>query len=54
LNEAYVKARYSKHYEISEEALGWLAEQTALLLRLVKTVCKGHLEILRNNWQRHN
>jgi predicted nucleotidyltransferase/HEPN domain-containing protein len=46
LNEAYVKARYSKHFEISEEALGWLAEQTALLLELVKTVCKGHLEIL--------
>ncbi|NNH64792.1 MULTISPECIES: nucleotidyltransferase and HEPN domain-containing protein [Rhizobium] len=47
LNEAYVKARYSKYFEISEEALGWLAERTALLLRLVKTVCKGHLEILR-------
>ncbi|OWK20008.1 hypothetical protein AJ88_35355 [Mesorhizobium amorphae CCBAU 01583] len=24
LNEAYVKARYSKHYLISEEALVWL------------------------------
>ncbi|MGR9074939.1 nucleotidyltransferase and HEPN domain-containing protein [Rhizobium leguminosarum] len=47
LNEAYVKARYSKHYEISEEALGWLAVQTALLLELVKTVCEGHLEILK-------
>ncbi|MBY3096891.1 HEPN domain-containing protein [Rhizobium laguerreae] len=47
LNEAYVKARYSKHFEISEEALGWLAEQTALLLELVKMVCEGHLETLR-------
>ncbi|CAN7183923.1 nucleotidyltransferase and HEPN domain-containing protein [Rhizobium leguminosarum] len=47
LNEAYVKARYSKYYEISEEALGWLAEQTALLLELVKTVCEGHLEFLK-------
>ncbi|MEY9377301.1 nucleotidyltransferase and HEPN domain-containing protein [Rhizobium leguminosarum] len=47
LNEAYVKARYSKHFEISEEALGWLAEQTALLLELVKTVCEGHLEVLK-------
>lgn len=27
LNEAYVKARYSKHYEISEEALSWLGER---------------------------
>lgn len=49
LNEAYVKARYSKHFEISEEALGWLAEQTALLLELVKTVCFEHLDRLRRN-----
>nr|WP_245433429.1 nucleotidyltransferase and HEPN domain-containing protein [Rhizobium anhuiense] len=46
LNEAYVKARYSKHFEISEEALGWLAVQTALLIELVETVCKGHLDML--------
>jgi hypothetical protein len=39
-----VKARYSKHFGISEEALGWLAEQPALLLQLVKTVCAEHLE----------
>ncbi|MBX5056884.1 HEPN domain-containing protein [Rhizobium lentis] len=50
LNEAYVKARYSKHFEISEEALGWLAQQTALLLDLVKTVCAEHLAKL----QRHS
>lgn len=30
LNEAYVKARYSKHYEISEEALTWLAERASI------------------------
>jgi uncharacterized protein len=46
LNEAYVKARYSKHFEISEEALVWLADQTALLLNLVKTVCEDHLHRL--------
>jgi uncharacterized protein len=46
LNEAYVKARYSKHFEISEEALAWLADQTALLLDLVKTVCEEHLHRL--------
>lgn len=46
LNEAYVKARYSKHFEIGGEALGWLAEQTSLLLELVKTVCSEHLAIL--------
>lgn len=43
LNEAYVKARYSKHFEISDEALSWLAEQTSLLLEMVKTVCSEHL-----------
>ena len=35
INEAYVKARYSKHFEISEEALVWLGERTAHLLELV-------------------
>ncbi|PDT16086.1 nucleotidyltransferase [Rhizobium sp. J15] len=47
LNEAYVKARYSKHFEISEEALAWLAERTAILLELVKAVCSGHLDGLK-------
>lgn len=43
LNEAYVKARYSKHFEISEEALIWLGERTAVLHKLVKEVCEEHL-----------
>ncbi len=46
LNEAYVKARYSKHYEISEEALVWLGERTAILHQLVEQACKEHLETL--------
>jgi hypothetical protein len=49
LNEAYVKARYSKHFEITDEALIWLGERTALLLDLVKTVCCEHLEMLKRN-----
>ncbi len=48
LNEAYVKARYSKHFEISEEALVWLGERTGHLLDLVKIVCEEHLEKLEN------
>ncbi|MGI2033806.1 nucleotidyltransferase and HEPN domain-containing protein [Rhizobium panacihumi] len=44
LNEAYVKARYSKHYEISVEALFWLGQQTALLIDLVQAVCSEHLK----------
>ncbi|CAN7722553.1 nucleotidyltransferase and HEPN domain-containing protein [Neorhizobium sp. LjRoot104] len=46
LNEAYVKARYSKHYVISEEALSWLGERTSLLLAMVKDVCAEHLRML--------
>ncbi|MBY5866485.1 HEPN domain-containing protein [Rhizobium leguminosarum] len=49
LNEAYVKARYSKHFEISNEALVWLGDRTALLLELVETVCCEHLEMLKRN-----
>ena len=47
LNEAYVKARYSKHYEISEEALSWLGERAAVLLERVDQVCREHLERLQ-------
>lgn len=46
INEAYVKARYSKHFEISEEAVVWLGEHTAHLLELVKVVCDEHIEKL--------
>lgn len=43
LNEAYVKARYAKHFEITEEALGWLLERTEHLHRLVETICQERL-----------
>lgn len=46
LNEAYVKARYSKHYEISQETLQWLVERTEHLHTLVKQVCEERLESL--------
>lgn len=49
LNEAYVKARYSKHYEISEEALRWLGERTTMLLELVRVVCSEHLGKLKHS-----
>jgi predicted nucleotidyltransferase/HEPN domain-containing protein len=49
LNEAYVKARYSKHYEISQEALAWLGERAAVLLELVIDVCTEHLKMLERN-----
>jgi uncharacterized protein len=43
LNEAYVKARYSKHYIISEEALVWLGERTAELHKCAEQICLEHL-----------
>ncbi|KJF70367.1 nucleotidyltransferase and HEPN domain-containing protein [Agrobacterium arsenijevicii] len=46
LNEAYVKARYSKQFEISEEALAWLQERTAELHTLIETLCREHIEKL--------
>jgi HEPN domain-containing protein len=39
LKEAYVKARYSRHYRISEEELTWLGEQVEELGRVVHTIC---------------
>lgn len=44
-----VKAHYSKHFEVSEEALIWLGERAADLHMLVKTVCEEHLARLRDD-----
>jgi uncharacterized protein len=46
LNEAYVKARYSEHFEISDEALSWLIVQTEQLQRSVEATCRKHLATL--------
>jgi predicted nucleotidyltransferase/HEPN domain-containing protein len=46
LNEAYVKARYSKHFEMNEEALAWLQERTAELHALIEALCREHIERL--------
>ena len=48
LKEAYVKARYSKHYRISEEELSWLGEQVEELGRVVHTLCSERLAALEN------
>lgn len=47
LKEAYVKARYSKHYRITKEELEWLGEQVEELGRVVHEVCSERLEALR-------
>jgi predicted nucleotidyltransferase/HEPN domain-containing protein len=48
LNEAYVKARYSKHFEISQEALIWLQARSADLIDGVTKACLLRLETLRH------
>ncbi|SNS89164.1 HEPN domain-containing protein [Sphingopyxis indica] len=43
LKEAYTKARYSKHYRISEEELTWLGERVEELGRVVHQVCTDRI-----------
>jgi uncharacterized protein len=46
LKEAYVKARYSKHYRISEPDLVWLAERIETLGRAVHAICSERIAAL--------
>ena len=43
LRQAYVNARYSPHYKISDEELTWLGERVAVLQDLVRRVCEERL-----------
>jgi uncharacterized protein len=43
LREAYVSARYSPRYVVTDEELAWLGERVTILLALVDTVCRRHL-----------
>ncbi|MEQ1956915.1 nucleotidyltransferase and HEPN domain-containing protein [Mesorhizobium sp. CN2-181] len=43
INEAYVKARYSKHFEISHEALAWLSERVMDLINRIEKICQLQL-----------
>lgn len=49
LREAYVKARYSKHYKISAVELTWLTEKVEVLRGLATTVCEERLVQLRDD-----
>lgn len=46
LKEAYVKARYSRHYRITEDELAWLGERVAALGRTVEVICSERIEAL--------
>ena len=43
LKEAYTKARYSKHYKITEEELAWLGARVEELGRVVHQVCSERI-----------
>lgn len=47
LKDAYVKARYSKHYHISAEDLAWLGERVRDLSSAVQAVTADHIATLR-------
>ena len=49
LKDAYVKARYSKHYRISEEELTWLGERVEELGSVVQAVCLERIEALERS-----
>lgn len=46
LREAYVKARYSRHYRISAEELEWIGDRVAVLQELVEQLCQERISSL--------
>jgi predicted nucleotidyltransferase/HEPN domain-containing protein len=46
LKEAYIKARYSKHYRISAEELVWLSERVEVLGQAVQVICDERIQAL--------
>jgi len=46
LKDAYVKARYSKHYRISAEELAWLGTCVEELGRVVQAICEERIQML--------
>ncbi len=46
LKDAYVKARYSKHYRITEEELAWLGKRVEVLGQIVHVVCSERIAAL--------
>jgi uncharacterized protein len=43
LRDAYVKARYSRHYRISDEQLAWLSSRVELLQSTVRRLCEARI-----------
>jgi predicted nucleotidyltransferase/HEPN domain-containing protein len=49
LKDAYVKARYSKHYRISADELAWLSERVEELGQVVQAICLERIESLERS-----
>ena len=43
LREAYIRARYSREFSISDDELAWLGERVALLQELVRDLCNARI-----------
>ncbi len=43
LRRAYVEARYSAEYTVSDEELAWLVERVTRLQEIVGTICQDRL-----------
>jgi len=52
LKDAYVKARYSKHYRITTDELEWLGTRVEELGRVVHEVCSERIERVRADLDR--
>ena len=44
-----MKARYSKHYHISEEELAWLSERVEALGQAVQVICEERVASLESS-----
>jgi len=49
LKAAYVKARYSKHFRITEEELAWLSERVEALGQVVQVICEERIASLERS-----
>lgn len=48
LKDAYIKARYSKHYQIDAKDLNWLAERVEVLQGIVVSLCHERIALLES------
>lgn len=46
LKDAYIKARYSKHYQIEVDDLAWLAGRVEVLKVIVTAICHERIASL--------